>query len=588
MNRLLSLLLLLTSVTLHATDIHSVDTKVFLHKNGNAVVVQQWNVTITGGTEWYIPFQDMGQRSIRSFSVFENDREYESDGRSWNSNRTLEEKKYRSGIAETGPGSLELCWGQGEPGEHVYDILYIIDNLTQASSDGENDMFNWQFLNDEWSACPQKVSLTIYNYADSTFVWQAGEEGNMGVWVFGCEADCTVEDGVVHIESTEPFSYDSHLTVMMRFDKGLFSPATTDYRSFEQLRDDAFWGSDYGFSEEDWQREEHDFSYYMKELCKVIFKIALGVAIPVFFLLILPLLLIRGWRKWTGRRYKKEVFGAKRITGFTRKLPLDGNLYATYSLLVEGDRLASSNDLFVNMMGAYFLRWIHKGLVVCEKAPEKEERMNLRFTQPTPDGLKTNDELEQKYYKAARLAAGENLILEADEFAMWSKANYLTVSFWPEEARKAGRRVWSTLSMAERQQVVEFKNFLNDFTITNEREAPEAILWQEYLVFAQLFGIADKVEENLRKLYPAIYQNYVTQTHLSGTDTRALLRSVARSSASLLSAADRERSRVQSLYKESSRSSYSYSRSRSYGGGGHSSRGGGGGHSGGGHGGGSR
>ena len=144
LRRLLSCLalLLLAAASLSATDIRSIDTEVYLHKNGNAVVGQRWDVTITGGTEWYIPIQDMGQRSIRRFLVFENDREYENEGRKWNSKRTLEEKKFRCGIVDTGPGSVELCWGQGDLGDHVYDIMYILDDLVQASADGENDMFN--------------------------------------------------------------------------------------------------------------------------------------------------------------------------------------------------------------------------------------------------------------------------------------------------------------------------------------------------------------------------------------------------------------------------------------------------------------
>ena len=580
---------ILACLSLHATDIRSVDTEVYLHKNGNAVVGQRWDVTITGGTEWYIPMQDMGQRSIRRFLVFENDRQYENDGRSWNSKRSLEEKKFRCGIAETGPESLELCWGQGDYGDHVYDILYILDNLVQASSDGENDVFNWQFLNDEWTDAPQRVSMTIYNYADSSQVWRAGEGGNMGIWVFGCEADCTVDSsGVIHIITTEPFRYDSHLTVMMRFDKGLFDPATTERRSFAQMQEDAFLESDYGYLESIGNTGEEGLLYYLKRMFKILLEIAAGVAIPVVVLLVIPALLIMAWKKMTGRRYKKDIFGTKRITGWTHDLPLNGNLYAAYSLLKEGDSLANGNSLFANMMGAYFLRWVHKGLVECEKDPQHEGRMNLRFTQRTPDGLRTNDELEMKYYRAARVAAGENLVLEADEFSKWSKANYLTVSRWPDEARNAGRRIWSTLPLEERRKVVEFKNFLNDFTISKEREVPEAALWQEYLVFAQLYGIADKVTKNIEKLYPKVYQEYVSQVHLTDTDTRAFLRSVTRSSASLLSAAEKERSRISSLYSSHSDRSSSSERHRSYGGGGHSSYHGGGGHSGGGHGGGSR
>ena len=74
MNRFFTILaaLLLGAAAAHATDIHSIETEVYLHRNGNAVVAQWWNVNITGGTEWYIPIDNLGSRYIRDLKVFEN------------------------------------------------------------------------------------------------------------------------------------------------------------------------------------------------------------------------------------------------------------------------------------------------------------------------------------------------------------------------------------------------------------------------------------------------------------------------------------------------------------------------------------
>ena len=80
-------LLLLTALFLFfapasATDIRSVNTEVWLYRNGNALVYQRWDVNVTRGTEWYIPIENLGKRSIRDLRVFENDRRFEDDGRS--------------------------------------------------------------------------------------------------------------------------------------------------------------------------------------------------------------------------------------------------------------------------------------------------------------------------------------------------------------------------------------------------------------------------------------------------------------------------------------------------------------------------
>ena len=192
--------------------------------------------------------------------------------------------------------------------------------------------------------------------------------------------------------------------------------------------------------------------------------------------------------------------------------------------------------------------------------------MNLRCTKATPDGYEPKESLEKKIYRAARLAAGSNLLLENAEFKNWSEKNYSTVVGWEID--------------------VQFRNYLEDFTLSKVREAPEADLWEEYLVFAHLFGIADKVSRNLEKLYPELYRKYIS--NVSTSSYSELFRSVGSSSASLLSAARHKRdSNSYSSYSSGSSSSSS-SRTRYYGGGGHSSHSGGGGHSGGGHGGGSR
>ena len=99
-------------------------------------------------------------------------------------------------------------------------------------------------------------------------------------------------------------------------------------------------------------------------------------------------------------------------------------------------------------------------------------------------------------------------------FEKWSEKHYKQVMAWPERAKSAGKsyltgKGWLKGSdstkgdgTAEACRVVEFKNFLEDFTLSKERGATEVGLWKDYLVFAQLFGIADKVAQQFQRLYP--------------------------------------------------------------------------------------
>ena len=119
--------------------------------------------------------------------------------------------------------------------------------------------------------------------------------------------------------------------------------------------------------------------------------------------------------------------------------------------------------------------------------------------------------------------------------------------------------------------MVQFKNFLKDFTLNNEREVPEVALWKDYLVFAQLYGIADKVAEQLKKLFPADFDHYARSLDIEPN----YLPTIIRMNTNLANVAY-----TNAAVKMSS--------VRSSGGGGHASFGGGGGFSGGGFGGGSR
>ena len=62
----------------------------------------------------------------------------------------------------------------------------------------------------------------------------------------------------------------------------------------------------------------------------------------------------------------------------------------------------------------------------------------------------------------------------------------------------------------EREKWVALKKYMEDFSLLNEREVPELVLWEKYLVYATAFGIADKVLDQLKIRYPEIAdENYM-------------------------------------------------------------------------------
>ena len=76
-----------------------------------------------------------------------------------------------------------------------------------------------------------------------------------------------------------------------------------------------------------------------------------------------------------------------------------------------------------------------------------------------------------------------------------------------------------------KQEAIELaglKRYLNEYTLIKEREAIEVHLFEEYLVFAQIMGIAKKVAKQFKDIYPEIIEkssftsyDYILFVHMS-------------------------------------------------------------------------
>ena len=133
--------------------------------------------------------------------------------------------------------------------------------------------------------------------------------------------------------------------------------------------------------------------------------------------------------------------------------------------------------------------------------------------------------------------------------------------------------------MEDVRKVFGLKKFLQDFTLANERHAVEVALWNDYLVYATLFGIADQVKADMKIINPDFLK--IDDIAQSLNDETMLPMLVS----STITTANWVKSEVEREKRSDSDSSWGWSSS---GGGGWSSFGGGGGFRGGGFGGGVR
>ena len=576
MKKILSALLFLclAAFALAGQEIRNIDETVVIRPDGSAEITQVWDVNVVSGTEFYLPFDHLGPIDISNLRVSENGEDFIAEGDGWDTDRTREQKRGRCGIVRKENG-VELCWGQGDYGDHLWTVRYTVSGLVMKM--GEYNGLYFSFVNSGLSAPPQHVKVMLVNETGGP-EWT---EENVKVWGFRSDSEIFVEDGAVRAESLSPFRSSSAMTVLVRFDPDLLSPAVEYDKGFEAIMDIAFKGSDYvdkvSFG---------DVAILLLALIAFLLFTPVGwiILAGIIFLIFLFNYHVLGWK------YEKKIFGARKVKGWYRDVPLKGSIPAGYYVLAKGDAMSAwDKDYANNLIGAYFLRWVLADVVEVLPDPENKSRVNLSFKQQTS----FTEPLENDLYAMVREASGKNLILEADELEKWSKKSFKRMSDVPSRALTIGRKWFEDrhyTSKSDRlnkegqeqaRHLIEFKNFLEDFTLSKERGAIEVTLWQDYLVYAALFGIADKVAKQFEKLYPAEFNQF--SRILNGSSLATVISYSGNISASAL-----KNARVASGWSSSSSSSSSGSSHRSSGGGGHFSSGGGHHSFGGSHGGGSR
>ena len=534
-------------------EIRDVDTRVQVEHDGSAWVTQVWDANVSSsGTEFYIPVDNLGRMTIGQLSVSENGQEFENRGEGWDVDRSRSWKTGKCGIVRK-RGGVELCWGLGEPGDHKWTVRFRLTGLVQSYDDA--DAFNYMFINKGMRPAPEHARVTI----EPAFDCPEWTPENTRVWAFGFYGDIHVVDGKIVAETSESMSSSSGVICLVKFDKGFFFPSVDKGGPVQTLIDNALEDSSYGESDDDvWPL------------------ILFGLAFVLLFVFGIGAVIWIAVASARGYKWKPSLFGKKKVDGWYRDVPLEGDLLASYYLLVKGNRFGMGAPAN-NLIGALFLRWIMEGKLLVQPDPTSEKRVNLLFKAERG----SEDDVENDVFLWARAASGENLLLEKGEFEKWSTKNYKKITAWPERACARGKTwfrkkgyfksegICTEEGAVQACHLIEFQNFLKDFTLIGERTSPEVGLWKEYLVFAQLFGIADKVAKQFQKLYPAAFEELASQAGLNGHTFLYAMNWTNNISAHAVSNASAKAGSVS-------------------GGGGHSSFGGGGGFSGGGFGGGGR
>ena len=263
------------------------------------------------------------------------------------------------------------------------------------------------------------------------------------------------------------------------------------------------------------------------------------LTITLFFLLSFKL----------GYKYRKSLFGRRKIEDRFRQIPMHGNLSATCFVLMYANRIVSTHCAKF-IIGACLLRWIldRKVPVLLDAAHPGD--LTLSFENDFP----FDEKLEEEVCAIVRDACGDDRFLDYGELDFWAKKAYKKVSKLDELAREIARKWLSDgellekgLSFTDRGKteavhVIGLRNYLDDFIAGKETLIDERLM-KDYLVLAGLFGTARELADTLAKRCPEAYFRLAESAGLDPETLTAAIHYTVRISESAMENARRERDR---------------------------------------------
>lgn len=504
-----------------ANSIKNIDMDVFVEKNGDASVTETWKTTSNEGTEIYRGYATKSY-SISNFTVSDDlGRNYEflSD---WDISGSFSDKAYKNGINYNDDG-IELCWGISQYGNRTYTLKYNISNLVKQYTDNQGIYFN--FL----SSIKAVDSVKITIHSDEPFSLD-----NAKIWDFGNNGEINFKDGKI-VLTAKNLTESQYIVGLVRFEHNIFNISNITSESFDDVYDSAM--SDVKDIEKPFEIKD----IFLLLVAAIFFN-------PILWIVLLMIFINKFNKK--SEKLTEFILGSRKRSGdldfgldgnvlpedvnYYREIPSNKDLERAYWVCLKYS-VIPEEKVKQGIIGAILLKWIKNGYITVLKMEKgilsfKDNNYAIDLTKIT----NVDNEIENGLLKILITPAGPNKILEAKEFKKWSKKNYSEVSSWfssiddqvelnlekeglitlTQETTQGMFGTSKNITIKnvnpklkeEAAQLKGLKKFLLDFSIMPEREYFEVKTWEEYLIFAQLMGIADKVAEQFSKIYPNFNQ----------------------------------------------------------------------------------
>ena len=195
---------------------------------------------------------------------------------------------------------------------------------------------------------------------------------------------------------------------------------------------------------------------------------------------------------------------------YYRDVPNNGYIDVTFTLLYyfhinKWDR--------TNVIGALIIKFLNDGIF--ELIVSKRDFIdNYEFKivkEPT-------DDVEKRFYSIIVGAAGYDNVLQVGELKSYLKRNTESIDCYYKYLIDCGKQKLSKINAYSKEPYYIFDNlseqginqisevyglekFFDDFTLLDEREIKESVIWESYFVYSTLIGNADNVLKRFKEFY---------------------------------------------------------------------------------------
>lgn len=497
-----------------ANSINKISMDIYVNSNGDATISEIWDCNATKGTEIYHPYYNLGNSTIKNLSVSENNTTYQTLS-SWSTSSSLENKAYKCGINKVSNG-VELCWGISEYGSHTYTVKYNITDFVANLTDSQ--MIYWTLIPKDFSNPIGSVYIKIhsnFDIEDSVDVWGYGNYGGTAY----------VYDGYIEMQSAGRLDTNEYMTILVKFPQGTFSSSNSLKHDFEYYFNMAEKGA-----KKYAKKSGSDFGDRFVGALSII-----GLLVALFFTVLFTILGVMRSEGESKLTIKKDSAISNREIEYFRDIPCNGDIFRAYYIGYSYKLLKNRTDI----LGALLLKWLKDSLITIEKRSVgslvKRDSDVIVVNRGKLDSI--TDENEQRLFKMISDASGDG-VLEKKEFENWCDSNYDMIFGWFKDVMDDERYKLESEGLinvvdtkylkfyivttheatpALKQEALELaglKKFLKEYSLIASREPIEVNLFEDYLIFAQLMGIAKEVAKNFKDVYPDI----IEQSHFNDYD----------------------------------------------------------------------